>query len=191
MKQMKLKIQGITPMIHHSERLANPFDPLSRSLKKLTAKRGKTETDLLEIARVEWEGGLYYDTDAGRPCVPGYNLLAAAINGGKIRKLGTAVKRAVLVLEDKVPMLYDGPRDIDSMFSDKNFVDVRSVKVGTAKVARCRPIFKNWALEFTVVWDDSVLQEDQLLTVFSDTGAMVGIGDYRPRFGRFEVVGHA
>lgn len=187
MKQIQFEIRGTTPLMMHSERLANPFDPLTREIKAVTGKRKKTEDDLLEIARLEWLGGLYHDADNGIH-VPGYNIFAALIGGGKLHKLGTAIKRAAIVQEDKVPIRFDGPRQPDKLFADKRYVDIRSVKVGTAKVARCRPIFPQWSATFTLLFEEASLQRADLERVVHDTGRMIGLGDYRPRFGRFEVV---
>jgi hypothetical protein len=64
---------------------------------------------------------------------------------------------------------------------------MRSVKIGTSKVLRARPKFDDWKLRFTIAFDESVLQIDDLMRVAQTAGAMTGIGDYRPRFGRFEV----
>ena len=188
MKHVTYTISGTTPLMMHSERLANPFDPLTRGIKGVTGKRKKTEDDLLEIARLEWLGGLYYD-DAEGIHIPGYNLFAAIIGGGKLHKLGSTIKRAALVQEDKVPLQYEGPKGPDALFQNKSFVDIRSVKVGTAKVVRCRPIFKVWKCSFTLLYEEASLQRGDLDRVLHDTGAMIGVGDYRPRFGRFEVVG--
>jgi len=187
LKNITFEIRGTSPLLMHSERLANPFDPLTREIKSVTGKRKKTEDDLLEIARLEWLGGLYHDDDNGIH-IPGYNLLAALVGGGKMQKLGTALKRSALVQEDAVPLLYEGPSDPEKLFKDKRFVDMRSVKVGTAKVTRCRPIFRQWGCKFTVLFEESALQREDLIRIAKDTGAMVGVGDYRPRFGRFEVV---
>lgn len=187
MKQVTYTIQGITPLMMHSERLANPFDDLTKEIKTWTGKRKKTEDDLLEISRLEWLGGLYHDDQAGIH-IPGYNLFAALIGGGKLHKLGTAIKRAALVQEDKVPLQYQGPAEPAALFKNKKFVDIRSVKVGTAKVARCRPIFKDWRATFTVLFEESALQRGDLDMSLRDAGSMIGVGDYRPRFGRFEVV---
>lgn len=186
MKSATYTVRGITPLMMHSERLANPFDPLTKEIKAVTGKRKKTEDDQLEIARLEWLGGLYFDDDAGIH-VPGYNMFAAIVNGGKLHKLGTAIKRAALVKEDHIRLVYEGPKTPEKLFEDKRFVDIRSVKVGMAKVARCRPIFKVWSLTFTVLYEESTLQRQDLDRVMADTGAMIGLGDYRPRFGRFEV----
>ena len=186
MKNVRYTINGITPLIMHSERLANPFDEMTRELKALTGKRKKTEDDLLAIAQVEWKGGLYHDKDNGI-YLPGYNIFASLIGGGKMHKLGTAIKRAALVNDDYVPIKYDGPSDPDKLFKDKSYVDMRSVKVGTAKVMRCRPIFREWQCTFNVMYEETAIQRSELDLCLKSAGSMVGIGDYRPRFGRFEV----
>lgn len=188
MKNVTYTIRGTTPMLMHSERLANPFDPLTKAIKAISGKRKKTEDDLLEMARLEWLGGLYHDEDAGIH-LPGYNLFAALIGGGKIHKLGTAIKRAALVVDDKVPVVFDGSKTPEKLFLDKSFVDMRSVKVGTAKITRCRPIFKKWECTFSLAYDENSIQRSELDQSLTSAGMMVGVGDYRPRFGRFEVVG--
>ena len=186
MKSATYKIVGTAPMMMHSERLANPFDDMTKAMKAVTGKRKKTEDDLLEIARLEWLGGLYHDEEVGIH-VPGYNVFAAMVNGGKMHKLGTQIKRAAVVQEDKLPLVFDGPKDPAELFKNKRFVDMRSVKVGTAKVLRCRPIFREWSLSFTLLYEESAIQREDLDRVLGDTGRMIGLGDYRPRFGRFEI----
>ncbi len=186
MKTANYHITGLTPLMMHSERMVNPFDPLTREIKAITGKRKKTEDDLLEIARLEWLGGLYHDDDAGVH-IPGYNIMAALIGGGKLHKLGTAIKRAAIINEDKVTLQYDGPATPDAIFKDPRFVDMRSVKVGTSKVMRCRPIFKKWSLKFSVSFDEAAIQRSDLDMCLRSAGQMVGLGDYRPRYGRFEL----
>lgn len=187
MKSVRYTIRGLAPMLTHNERLANPFDDLTKEIKAITGKRKKTEDDLLEMARLEWLGGLYFSQASGIH-IPGYNVFAAIIGGGKVHKLGTAVKRSALVEDDCIPLSYEGPSDPDALFSDKRFVDMRSVKVGTSKVMRCRPKFPDWKLQFTVLYDEASLQRADLDRCLQTAGQMVGIGDYRPRFGRFEVL---
>lgn len=190
MKTATYNLKGTTPLLMHSERLANPFDDLTKEIKAISGKRKKTEDDLREMARLEWLGGLYHDDEAGIH-VPGYNLLACIIGGGKIHKLGTAIKRAALVMEDKVSIQYEGPKTPGKLFENKRFVDMRSVKVGTAKIMRCRPIFMDWALSFSLVYDENSIQLSDLDRCIESAGLMVGLGDYRPRFGRFQVVAAA
>lgn len=188
MKTANFTIKGTNKMMTHNERLANPFDPLTRQIKAISGKRKKTEDDLLEMARIEWLAGLYHDDESGIH-IPGHNIHACMVGGGKIHKLGTALKRAALVLEDKVTLKYDGPKAPAKLFEHKGFVDMRSVKIGTSKVMRCRPIFHaGWELSFSVAYDESTIQLGDIAMCLESAGNMVGLGDYRPRFGRFSVV---
>ncbi len=53
---------------------------------------------------------------------------------------------------------------------------------------RTRPIFDEWTAVIEVEHDDEILSEEQLHQVLVAAGQQVGIGDWRPRFGRFSVV---
>lgn len=187
MKTATYSIKGTTAMLMHGERLANPFDPITKEIKAISGKRKKTEDDLREMARLEWLGGLYHDEDNGIH-VPGYNVLACIVGGGKVHKLGTAIKRSALVVEDAIKVEFDGPKAPAKLFENPKFVDMRSVKIGTSKVMRCRPVFPQWALTFSVAYDENSIQRSELDRCVETAGQMVGLGDYRPRFGRFEVV---
>lgn len=190
MKTATYTIKGTTAMMMHSERLANPFDPLTKEIKAISGTRRRTEDQLHEMARLEWLGGLYYNEHDGIH-LPGYNVLACIVGGGKIHKLGTAVKRSALVVEDAIRVEFDGPKTPEKLFANAKFVDMRSVKIGTSKVMRCRPVFPEWQLTFRVAYDENSIQRADLDRCVETAGQMVGLGDYRPRFGRFEVTANA
>jgi len=44
-----------------------------------------------------------------------------------------------------------------------------------------------WSLTFTLEFDDSILNEKALVKAMVDAGALIGLGDWRPKFGRFSV----
>lgn len=187
MKTKTYRIAGTSPLMMHNVRLANPFDDHTKAIKAISGKRKKTEDDLAELARLEWHGGLYNEPDLG-VYMPGYNIFAAVRDAGALHKLKTAFKRGALIQEDKIKLEYEGPAKVEALFCDKRFVDIRSVVVGTSKVMRCRPMFPSWALRFTVMFEESVLQQSEIDLLVASAGAMIGLGDYRPRFGRFEVL---
>lgn len=188
MEQMTVKWTGTNPMLMHNERLADPLNEYAKRLKALTSVRGNaksTEAHIEEVARAEWEGGLYYDPEVG-PYVPAFNILAAISSGARLSKLGKEIERGVVVVGDMIPLVYKGPRDLDGMWAAK-MRDRSGVKVGQQKVMRTRPKFQNWALEFDVAYENARITRDDLLRVMRDAGAMTGIGDFRARYGRFEV----
>ena len=66
-------------------------------------------------------------------------------------------------------------------------IDTQQVKIGTARIIRHRPRLDNWELDFTLkILDDRI---DALIAeeVLENAGKYVGVGDYRPKFGLFEV----
>jgi hypothetical protein len=56
-----------------------------------------------------------------------------------------------------------------------------------AKIMRYRPIFRNWSLSATVVVNEDVVNINEVKKALIDAGSLIGLGDYRPRFGRFNV----
>lgn len=187
MKTFKASIRGITPLMMHSERLADPTQEVTRALKKLTAKRNKTEEDLLFLKRAEWEGGMYQD-ESGAPAVPIDWILAVLLGGAKKSKQGPLVKAGVFSgLERFFPLTFDGPKDIEEMWSAGKYCDYRGVKVGQAKVMRARPVFPGWSLDFSVEYDPDTVDGGVIEEALVKAGSLLGMGDYRPRFGRFEV----
>jgi hypothetical protein len=184
MKKITFKCKGVSPLMMHNARLANPLDPIVIEIKKLTGKRKKTEDDLLQIARLEWEGGLYFN---GQPYVPADNILATLINAAKKKRLGKQFQAAVIIEDAHIPLIYKGPKTIEKLWKAKEFFDYRSVVIKTVRIMRARPIFKDWEITFTVIYDESVLNETDITEAAETAGTFVGLCDYRPRYGRFNV----
>lgn len=172
-------------MLMHSDILSDPLNPLTKKHKELTSKRKKTDQDHEDIAQSEWQASLYFTEELG-PYIPSQNIEAAIREGAKLSKLGKAVQRSVEVLQLEVPLIYEGPRTIQGLW-EEGFYDSRSVKVGQARLHRYRPVFKEWSAEFTIVHDELAMSESDVLKSLSDAGQYCGIGDYRPKFGRFNV----
>lgn len=68
-------------------------------------------------------------------------------------------------------------------------IDLRPVVIQRARVVKARPRFNEWSCKFRVqVLEDEVISTQVLKEAFDDCGRN-GVGDYRPRFGRFMVSG--
>lgn len=186
-QQVKINIEmtGTAPLLQHNIRLADSLDPIARSMKAVSGKRKKTDDDHEELARLEFAGGLYIN-ELG-PFVPGENIEKSFIEGGRITKQGKNVERALLITDNEVPLLYKGPRTVEDLWEDPSFRDRSAVKVGQARVMRTRPKFREWSLSAEAELDTTVLNLSELQEIATSAGRMVGICDYRPRFGRYEV----
>ncbi|RUR26812.1 hypothetical protein ELY33_17035 [Vreelandella andesensis] len=185
MEIIKVKLTGARPLLMHADIFADPLNPLTKAHKTLTGKRKKTDDDHELIAKSEWRGGMYFDEKLG-PYVPGVNIEASMIAGGKLSKLGTQLKRSVEIIDDKCKLEYDGPRTVEKLWNQR-FYDARSVKVQTSRLMRYRPIFNHWSLTCEVAFDPESIDRQQVIKCLQDGGQYCGIGDYRPKFGRFDV----
>ncbi|EBO9898509.1 hypothetical protein EF72_21465 [Salmonella enterica] len=185
MQLLKVRVTSTRPMLMHSDVLSDPLNPLTQAHKALTGKRKKTDEDHIEIAKSEWKSSIYFEKGVG-VYIPGINMEACLREGAKLSKLGKHVQRSVEVMEDMIPIQYEGPKDLEKLWRDR-FYDARSVKVGTARLTRYRPMFKSWTAEFTLRFNESVINRAEVLKSLVDGGEFCGVGDYRPKFGRFAV----
>lgn len=187
MKEMKLKIRGKAPLLMQSGRLANPLDPLSRKIKQITKLKQKTDEDLEEILRLKFMGSLYYEEKIGFH-IPSMNLERALFDAAKEYKLGKRFSIACVIVEDALPLIYEGPRDPEKLYKDLNFVDVRCVVVGRSRVPMARPIFKVWGLEATLAYNEDLIDTRDVQQVAQAAGRQ-GLGTFRRRFGKWELEG--
>ncbi|MDX3965511.1 MAG: hypothetical protein QHD01_02790 [Bradyrhizobium sp.] len=183
-QSIKLGITGTKRLLMHSGRLADPLDPISRDLARLTAKRPKTEADHLMIAKTEWYGSLWLS--GGVPCIPAEALMAVFRRAAKTVRRGQLAAAGLVVQEDAL-LIYDGPRDVDELWESGRYSFRAAVRVGSSKTMRTRPRFENWRTEFTAHFLPTVLDLDQVLEVFSIAGVLRGLGDWVPENGTFSV----
>lgn len=186
MDQLKIEIESIGPMLMHSATFADPLDVRTQAHKSLTSKRKKTEEDQRAIAKSEFLSSLYYDEKTG-VFIPGINVESCIFEAAKLRKLGKVAKRAILVSEDQIKVIYKGPKDPLDLWQSPEFVDARAVKVSTSKIIRYRPKFNEWSARFQLNYNPEQINREDILDVLRDAGSLIGIGDFRPRFGKFEV----
>lgn len=187
MKQLQTTWTGIRPLIVHNGELANPLNRYSKAMKEISSKRKKTDSDFEAMARLEFEGGLYFDDEHG-PVMPSDCIEACLQSGAKKSKLGKDVQAACFVSDDVVRIEYDGPRDIDKLYADRRFVLQKGVKVTTSRIIRTRPMFPTgWQISFTLEYDETILNVAAIKKAMVDAGALCGLGDWRPKFGRFTV----
>lgn len=188
MKTIKTTWTGIRPLIVHNGQLADPLNEYSRALKEVTKKKKKSDSDYEEMAVIEFRGGLYWHSEHG-PVIPAACLDATILSGARKTKIGKDVQAAVFVTNDVVPIEYEGPRTIEGMWKERTRFVMRNLcKVGQAKVMRTRPMFPTgWKLNFEIEYDETIVNESELIRAMSDAGALCGLCEWRPRFGRFLV----
>lgn len=185
---IQIKISGESPLLCHNGQTADPRNTYSKAIKAVSSKRKKTDADFEEMARLEWLAGLYRFRDD--LVIPDYVLESVFINGAKKSKRGPQAKCGMFFTEH-ASLEFDGkPEQITDeilaeLFEAGGHTHSIAVKVGMAKVIRTRPIFRRWSLTATAQFDPDVLNQRDIAEIADDAGKLVGIGDWRPKHGRF------
>lgn len=184
MLEVMVTIKGERPLVVKSDRGVDDLDPLVRDMKRITGKRKKTEEDHELISRIEFELGLYWDDNLG-PYLPTGNIHKALVEGARQSKLGRQVEQGCIPLDVRVPILYEGPRDIEGLYRTPDHVYKVSVGVGQKRTMRTRARFPRWAVQAPFVLDPEKLDLDTFTTICDVAGRYIGLGERRPMFGAF------
>lgn len=185
---VQIHLQGVSPLLCHNGQTADPRNTYAKAMKAISGKRKKTDADFDELARLEWLAGLYRFGD--ELVIPDYVLESTMIAGAKKSKRGPQAKCG-LFFTDHAVLEFDGkPEAINDdtlakMFAGGTFTHTVGVRVGMAKVMRTRPVFRNWSCAASVQYDPDVLNQRDLEEIAVDAGRLVGLGDWRPKHGRF------
>ena len=183
---LAMRLTGVTGLVQHNERLADPDDEYARLIRDLNDKgRDRTDADRAEIARLEWYGGLYHDPDVGI-YIPSWNVIRCFERGATILRKGRTILRALSATTDRIPLEYDGPTDLAKLYDRKEFRLRKMVGIQRSRVVRVRPIFRTWALTFEAELQEDVMNLRDFVRVVELAGRSEGLGEARKLgYGRF------
>ena len=164
-----VRIKGVKPLLMHapSELGDNP-----------KRRRGEHLSP-----QEEAEAALYKDAQ-GNIVIPALNVKAMLREAGRNYKIsgrkttfGAMIRAGIDIEPFYILLKHNGWK-----------VDIRPVVVQRSRILRARPRFDEWELEFTIInKDPNVLLRDTMKRIVEDAGKWIGLGDYRPEFGLFEV----
>ena len=177
MKKINVELKGVCPLLHHRFATEDFGANVSKQKKKVY------------IPEEEAEKYTYRGKD-GKLYQPSEHILGVLIKAGvKFKYEGKktfkdALKAGIIVEPENIPLL----NDKEEQFDKWDEIDTRNVVVQRARIIRWRPKFNEWKLKFslTILNDDEVAPND--LKYILEYSGRLGIGVYRPRFGRFQVV---
>lgn len=185
--EVTLHLKGLRPLLMHNGRLANPLDPHVEQMAAIKAKRKKTRDDHFDLMMLQARGGCW-ETEEGLLGVPDEAVWRSIYDAATAFRRGMDIKRALLP-EGQVRPLMIGKTTVDC---DQYLVDFKAhihyvpVKIGNVKVMGARPIVHEWASTHTFDLLTDVLDESDLAAIVARAGRLVGIGDWRPTYGRYE-----
>jgi len=170
-KIAEVKIRGVAPLLQHRY----PDEVEEKSSVKKTGRKDysvEVESNLFKGK----DGVIYEPSEHIEGCMR-RSAVNFQITGKGKKTYKDLVLSSIVVVPEQIPVT---PQEY--------VVDKRNVVVSRARVARYRPRWDDWELEFSVKILDDQFPPEVVREILEYGGAAIGIGDYRPKFGRFEVV---
>lgn len=191
MYQVNVRVRGTTPILQHAFTGA--------TLENLMGKKEKVAGT--RDYSCEWMDTMYATAD-GFIYQPANHLEGAMIRsavkfpvaGKKGKSHKDNFKGYVYVKPLEILHLWNGEpisaptADLLTNPTEHLCINIARVVVNRAAVARARlQLSEAWELAFTIEVVENGIKPDLLYDVLADAGRSVGIGDWRPRYGRFTV----
>lgn len=184
MKQITFKIEGTTALMQNCAQTVDPFNSFTKAITAITAKRKKTEEDLLELFRLKWMASLYYED--GKYIIPASHFHQAIIAASKEKRLGSKFTRSFGIMTPSCPLKFkDNNLTPEELYECKQYVDIRPVGIRGSKVPQARFIIPKWSTEVFCWYDESQINESDIINAFNIAGLRYGVGTYRQLYGRF------
>ncbi|HEY2596969.1 MAG TPA: hypothetical protein VGJ79_00660 [Candidatus Dormibacteraeota bacterium] len=130
-----------------------------------------------------------YRTEAGEIALPGEYLRQAIINAAKYKQDPRSPRKSAMDLT-KAAVISLTP--LASLGTDAwDYLDKRRVVVQRNAVTRVRPAMRvGWEAKIVLMCNlPEYIGEDFLRQLLDDAGRLIGVGDFRPTYGRFSVTG--
>jgi len=170
MKTIGVEITGIAPLLQNRF----PMETMGTNMSKATKKVYDPEVEAKKCLYIK-------DDKIFQPAEHIFqSMIRAAVDfkfSGK-KTFKDIITSCIAVEPEEIPMISDKPYEIDT----------RPVVIQRARVLKWRPKFNQWKLKFRLlILDETNISPANLKEILEKAGATKGIGDYRPRFGRFMV----
>lgn len=194
MKSFNVAWTGTRPLIMSNSIMVDPQNEAVQRIKEISKKGSKkiTDDDLSTIARLEWREAMYWRDGVGF-YIPSENIEKCIREGASKCRLGKQAEAAVSVSEIEIPVktAKSYPRDLDKLYEDPEYQFRKAVRVPPktgARVMKVRPIIPTgWRIEFELFYDETVINQKDIIKAMEDAGFQIGLGNWRPKFGRFNV----
>lgn len=175
---VEVTIQGTADLMFHR------YNPESVK-EKADAKKGskiKKEDDLESYV---------YRNDDGCLCLPGEYLRMSLIGASKFRQDPRSPRKSAMDLFKAAVISLTPLAAINNAGTTNwDYVDKRRVVLNRSAITRSRPAMKaGWTVAIQLMCNlPEYISPSLLNEVIQQAGKLIGVGDFRPTFGRFQVV---
>lgn len=182
---MKVRLTGASPLLLHNGQTANPLNKYARQLKAVSGKRNKTDEDFEAMAKIEFLAGLYLGAK-GEYVFPAHNIEAALLEGAKRNKNGRLVQGGAFVVDDPALKFPGSDKSPEELWAGQENALMVSVRVQRNRVMRTRPLIPaGWTADVEIRYDSQIIEAPSIIQALEIAGLERGLGDWRPKYGRF------
>jgi len=171
----EVDIQGVTAFLFHRWSV----DGVEAKANAAKGSRAKKSDDIESYV---------YRLDDGNLAIPSEYLRMAIIGAAKFKQDPRSPRKSAMDLFKAGLTCLDELCDLGT--KDWDYVDRRRVQVQRNAITRSRPALKSgWKISVRLqVLLPEYIQPELLNDAVQSAGRLIGIGDFRPTFGRFQVV---
>jgi hypothetical protein len=173
---VRCALEGVTALLFH--RWSNEAVAEKAAAKKNSAAK---KSDNIE--------SYVYRNDRGELCIPGEYLRMSIVNAAKFKQDPRSPRKSAMDLYKAgiVPLTDLATLNVKSW----DYLDQRRVMIQRNGVMRVRPaMLKGWQAQFEIQCQTpEYIEASTLHDVITQAGRLVGIGDFRPTYGRFQIIG--
>lgn len=173
--RVSIGIEGVCPLLFHRWNCESVES-------KSNAKKGSAEKKSDDVESYVWRD------DCGNICLPGEYLRGSIIAAAKFQQDPRSPRKSAM---DLFKAAIVSLTDLASLGSkDWDYLDKRRVQIQRNGITRCRPaMHTGWRATLLLMVNLPEYVTPQLLnTTAQQAGKLIGVGDFRPSFGRFNVV---
>lgn len=201
MKSLHVTATGIRPLIMSNPQtvdIENKYSIESRRLGGLLKKARKKEDESMmqELAalmkRNDFFASAYYDDKEKKFFLPDTVILACIKEAAKSQKKGKDIDRSVL-MEETQAYISNVPKaaSLEAAAENEAFYFDTPAKIppktGSLIYKRRCIMPTGWQAAFQLTFDDTAITTKLMAEIVTYAGASVGVGGWRPKFGRFTV----
>lgn len=172
---VNVKVKGIADILFHR------WNCEEIEVKSKAAKGSKVKkTDNVE--------SYVYRNQAGEICIPGEYLRQAIVNAAKFRQDPRSPRKSAMDLYKAGVVSLTHLASIGK--SQWDYEHRCRVQVQRNGITRCRPaMLAGWEAAFDIMVNlPEYIAADHLHDVIANAGKLIGLGDFRPTYGRFQLM---
>jgi len=172
--RIEVTIQGVAPILFHAWNVESVES-------KSKAKKGSAEKKSDDVE------SYVYRNDKGNLSIPGEYLKGALVGAAKFRQDPRSPRKSAADLFKAAIISLTPLADLGA--KDWDYLDKRRVVIQRNAITRSRPAMKEgWKATFLLMVNLPEYIDPQMLNeTIQAAGKLIGLADFRPSFGRFNV----